>query len=302
MISSNIDCRIGISTHFLPSTHGEDIIQAARMVAEAGFAGFEIVPSDDQAQLGFPQNYANVGIDLWDATLATRQELRRTLELFDWVTIHAPHLEWNLSSANRHLRRITSDYFDACLEYAIEIGAAAATFHLGNPTFGYIRQISDVMKYNVEYAAHAIERAQAAGMPVGFEAGGLDALRQVCQAVPGWGMHLDIGHAYMSAGSDAGFQAYIDQLGDRIVEIHHNGVNQYWGQYMEHQPPHLNNTIDYYATYRRLKEIGYKGPIVCEIQGQDIAQVIEHCLESKRLITAIWNDDWQPENRWSLPG
>lgn len=301
MVPQNIENRIGISTHFLPSTHGEDIIKAARMVSDAGFSGFEIVPSEDQAQLGFPQNYANVGIDLWDATLQRRQELRRSLEVFDWVTIHAPHLDWNLSSANRHLRRLTNDYFDACLDYAIEIGAAAMTFHLGNPTMGYIRQGSEIVKYCIDYAASAIEKAQAAKMPVGFEAGDLYTLSQVCKAVPGWGMHLDIGHAYMSAGSDEGFQAYIDQLGDRIVEIHHNGVNNYWGHYMEHQPPHLNNTIDYYATYSKLKKIGYKGPIVCEIQGQDIAQVIEHCQESKRLITAIWQDDWRPENRWSLP-
>ncbi len=293
--------RIGISTHFLPSTHGEDILKAAEMVAEAGFAGFEIVPSDDQAQLGFPQNYANVGIDLWDAPASLRNELRERLKAFEWVTIHAPHLDWNLSSANRHLRKMTRDYFDSCLEYAIEIGASAMTYHLGYRTVGYIRQACEIVNYSIEYAAHAVERAKQAGMPVGFEAGDLNSLRQVCNAVPGWGIHLDIGHAYMYAGTDAGFQAYIDELGDKIVEVHQNGVNQYWGHYMEHQPPHLNNTIDYYATYRRLKEIGYSGPIVCEIQGQDIAQVIEHCQESKRLITAIWQDDFKPENRWSLP-
>jgi len=36
-----IEDRIGISTHFLPSTHGEDTFDAIRMVHEAGFKGFD---------------------------------------------------------------------------------------------------------------------------------------------------------------------------------------------------------------------------------------------------------------------
>ena len=32
-----------------------------------GRKGFEIVPTVDQAQLGFPENYSNVGIDLFEA-------------------------------------------------------------------------------------------------------------------------------------------------------------------------------------------------------------------------------------------
>ena len=66
---TDIADRIGISTHFLPSTHGEDVYDAIRMVHQAGFSGLEIVPTLDQAQLGYPQNYANVGIDLFEARL-----------------------------------------------------------------------------------------------------------------------------------------------------------------------------------------------------------------------------------------
>ena len=40
-----IQDRIGISTHFMPSTHREDIFDAISLVHEAGFKGFEIVPT-----------------------------------------------------------------------------------------------------------------------------------------------------------------------------------------------------------------------------------------------------------------
>lgn len=297
---TGIENLIGISTHFMPSTHNETIHDAIRMVSEAGFKGFEVVPSLDQAQLGYPFNYPNVGFDLFEATSKQIAELKQALSVFDWVTVHAPHLDWNLASVNRHLRKLTWDYFDKCLEFALEIEAAALTYHLGGQTFGYLRDVEDVNRYNVEYARHVSALAAGSGIPLGFEAGGLGGLKSICDSVEGWGINLDIGHAYMAAGSDEGFFAYIEQLGDRIVEIHHNGVNRYWGGYMEHQPPHMNNTIDFQRTYDRLAEIEYKGPIVCEIQGQDIEQVIEHCQESKEMICGIWTGSRKLRKRWNV--
>lgn len=296
----SIQNRIGISTHFMPSTYGEDIFEAIRMVHEAGFKGFEIVPSLDQAQLGYPENYPNVGIDLLEATSADIARLKEALSVFEWVTVHSPHLDWNLCSANRHLRRLTEKYFDQCFELALELGAAAMTYHGGGETWGFIRTPEHIWEYNVHYARHLMPRAKEAGMPVGFEAGTLNYLKYVCDRVEGWGIHLDIGHAYMCAGTDEGFLAYLDEFQGRIVEVHHNGINHYWGRYMEHQPPHLNNMIDFQRTYECLKEIGYQGPIVCEIQGQDIVQVIRHCQESKDMIVGIWNGTRRLSQRWNV--
>ncbi len=298
---ASIADRIGISTHFLPSTHGEDIYDAIRLVHEAGFKGLEVVPSLDQAQLGFPFNYPNVGIDLFEASAAERARLKEALSVFDWVTVHSPHLDWNLCSANRHLRRLTRDYYDRCFDLAVELGAAAMTYHLGEPTSGFVRRPEELLGYNLDYARHLMPLAQERGIPVGFEAGDLPILKYVADRVPGWGINLDIGHAYMSAGDDAGFFAYLDEFGGRIAEVHQNGVNHYWGQYMEHQPLQLNNTIDYQRTYERLRDLGYAGPIVCELQGQDIAQVIQHCLQAKEMIAGIWEGSLKMAERWYRP-
>ena len=296
-----IEDRIGISTHFLPSTHGEDIFDAIRLVSDAGFAGFEIVPTLDQAQLGYPENHPNVGLDLFEATDADLDRLADALSVFEWTTIHSPHLDWNLASANRHLRKLTWDYYDRCIELALRLKSAAMTFHMGGATWGFQRDKQVVWDLNLEYAQHAADLARPHTLPIGFEAGGLDLLKYVCDRVPGWGINLDIGHAYMAVHTDDAFFRYLDTFKGRIAEIHHNGVNHYWGRYMEHQPPHLNNTIDFPGTYHRLRDDGYTGPIVCEIQGMDIPQVIRHCQESKGMICRLWNDTLTMPNRWYEP-
>lgn len=296
-----IEKRIGVSTHFLPSTHGEDIFDTIRMVHRAGFEGFEIVPTLDQAQLGYPENHPNVGIDLFEISSGDLVALKEALRVFRWVTVHAPHVDWNLSSPNRHLRKLTWEYYDKCFQFAIEIGAIAMTYHLGHQRHGYVRSQEKIRDYNVDYARHLIPKAKKHKMAVGFETGTLQDLKYVCDRIEGWGINLDIGHAYMAAGTDKGFFDYIDEFREKIVEVHHNSVNHYWGGYMEHQPVHLNNMIDFQGVYEKLNEIGYAGPVVCEIQGQDIREVIKHCQESKEMISGIWNGTRSLRERWNVP-
>jgi len=163
-----IQNRIGISTHFMPSTHGENIYDAIRMVHKAGFKGFEIVPTLDQAQLGYPENYPNVGIDLFETTEKEIDRLKDALSVFDWVTVHSPHLDWNLSSANRHLRKLTREYFDRCFELGVKLGAIAVTYHGGGNTWGYIRKMERIMEYNVDYAKHLMPKAKKNRNTCGF--------------------------------------------------------------------------------------------------------------------------------------
>jgi hypothetical protein len=56
--------------------------------------------------------------------------------------------------------------------------------------------------------------------------------------------------------------------------------------------------IDFQRTYERLRDDGYQGPVVCEIHGMDIAQVIRHCRESKEMICGIWDGRLKMANRW----
>ena len=113
-------------------------------------------------------------------------------------------------------------------------------------------------------------------------------------------LNIRIGHAYIYAPSDEGFFAYFEQLGSRIVEVHHNGVCHYWDGFFDHLPIRLNNTIDYQRTYELLKAMDYRGPIVCEIIGPDISETLRNCQEAKEMICGIWNGTVRLKERWGL--
>ena len=46
------------------------------------------------------------------------------------------HSDWNLASVNRHLRKITWDYYDLCLDLAAELGRKGDDLSLGYPRLG----------------------------------------------------------------------------------------------------------------------------------------------------------------------
>jgi len=53
-----------------------------------------------------------------------------------------------------------------------------------------------------------------------------------------------------------------------LVEVHFNGVCQYWGGFMEHFLVYRNGALDYQEIVEKMKEIGFDGPIVCELQAR----------------------------------
>ena len=57
---------------------------------------------------------------------------------------------------------------------------------------------------------------------------------------------------------------------------------------MEHTPIYRNNALDYAGIVKKMKEIAYEGPIVCELQGNDIRQACEAVLEARELIIKLW--------------
>ncbi len=294
----DIEGRIGISSHFIPSTNGETLLDAMNKVHNGGYNGFEIVPSDGQAQLGYPFNYPNVGLWYRDMTEKDKEMLKEVASKFDFVTIHGPHLDLNIASSNRGIREESIRQYKECLELAVELGSKTVTFHGGGPVFGYIRDSEIVTKYNIEFAKSIIGFAESHDLYLGYEVGQFDELKRIVEEVdsPRFGINLDIGHSIM-AGNDP--IEYIKEFKEKIMEVHMNGVCHYWGGFMEHVPVHRNNAIDYQAFFTKLRESGYKGPIICELQGNDLQQVIEVCDEAKEMIAGIWNNEIVLEEKWN---
>ena len=295
--------RIGVTTHFMPAVNNEDIFKAINKFRNAGFAGFEIVPSKDQGQIGWPKTWYNIGIEPDDLTEKDIERLKEALGQFKFVTIHSPHVGFNLSGTNRYVREISKRIYNSCLELAIKLDVKIVTFHPGFNERPHQRPEKESIQFNIEYGKSILPLARLHGIKIGYEVcDTFEVMREIIDGIgEDFSLNLDIGHALMNENSDSWLEKYCSHFKGRIVEVHMNGVNHYWGQFMEHQPPHLNNAIDYQATFERLKADGFEGPVICEIQGNDLEQVIEHCQEAKEMIVGIWNGTRKLKKRWNVP-
>lgn len=282
----SIEERVGISTHFLPSTYGETLEDAVKIVSDAGIKCFELVPIG-QAQIGYPYNYPNVG--LWPRSLSEndKRRLKDVLSVFDLCTIHSPHLDLNIASYNAGIREESIRQYMECLELAVNLEIELVTFHSGGQTRGFIRSRDEIARFNLEFAEKASSFAQEHGIKVGYETGSWKILRKVFEkTTPNkFGLNLDIGHTVMQ-GIDP--SAMMEEWKDRLIEVHFNGVCHYWGGFMEHVPIHRNNALDYQEIIQRMKNIGFEGPIICELQGNDIQQACEAVVEARDLIKKLW--------------
>jgi len=284
-MTTSLERRVGVSTHFLPSTYGETLEDAVKIVSDGGIKCFELVPIG-QAQIGYPYNYPNVG--LWPRSLSERDRkiLKDLLSVFDLCTVHGPHLDLNIASYNLGIREESIRQNMECMKLAADLEIEIVTFHMGEKTRGYIRDPEEIIRYNAEFAEKASNFAKDYGMKVGYETGSCRDLRRIFERFSSeeFGLNLDIGHTVMQ-GFDP--SALMEEWKDRLIEVHFNGVCHYWGGFMEHVPVYMNNALDYQEIIQKMNEIRFEGPIICELEGNDIQQACEAVLEARELITKL---------------
>lgn len=285
----------------MPSVRDETVYDAIDASLKFGFNTFELVPSEDQAQIGWPDNNPNIGVTPEDLDEEERSQLREALSQFEKSTLHGPHLGFNIASANRKVRRITEKAYDEILELAVDLNVETVTFHPGGSTWGYIRDPQEWAEYEIEYGKKAESFADHHGLEVGYEVcTDFEHMKLIVDEIGGnFGINIDLGHAVMADKRDEVLLEYIDHFQGRIKEIHMNGVNHYWGGFMEHQPVHMNNVIDYQTVFEELRKIDYEGPIITEIQGNDLKQMLTHCREAKNMIEGIWKGTRKLRARWN---
>jgi len=158
---------------------------------------------------------------------------------------------------------------------------------MGHQTRGYIRSEDEILKHEIEFAKIAADYAKNHGIKVGYETGSVSRLNKILKLFSPneFGVNLDLGHTIMQS---VDLCKVINLWKDYIIEVHFNGVVHYWGGFMEHVPVWYNNCIDYRKVISHLKNIGFQGPIICEIEGNDLDQCIEVVLEAKELIEFLW--------------
>jgi len=294
----NISEQLGLCSA-LPAAHGETLEQAAAMVLEAGFAGFELVPTDAQAQIGYPHDVPNVGLWPRDLLPQERQELRGRLSGFRFCTVHTTPLDINIASANPGIRDESVRQYFECMDLAIDLGLEVVTFHIGHSTGGFVRPQEQLLAHDVSFARRAVEYAKRRDLRVGYETGPVAQLRRVFAEVPDMGINIDLGHVAMQGEDPA---SLIEEFADRLLEIHFNGVVYGSGAFIEHVPVSRNNLIDYPAVVGAVRKIGFRGPIILELHGNDIAQVIAVCLEAREMLRGLWEGALTMQQRWYIAG
>jgi len=289
----DIEKQFAMSTHFLPSTRGETLFDAIKLVHQAGFSGFELVPADYQGNMGFPYTKLNVGLWPRDFSSSQRKELKDALKVFDFVTLHVHLIGSNIAGINPGLREESVRQYIECIELATDLNIKIVTFHAGGATRGVMTDPEIIIQHNINFGKKAVSYAEKYDLLMGYEVAGTghyERLKREIQGVdhPSFGINYDMGHAHWAYPEDPSI--FLDDFKDRIIEVHVNSVNrQYFGD-NEHQPIERNNVLDYHKIFGKLKVQRYKGPYILELQAIDIPKAIDVCLRAREFICKLYRE------------
>lgn len=192
------------------------------------------------------------------------------------LSIHAPFLEVNSGSNHNEIRRFSRKRTRMAVDMAYEIGCTPVVLHPGY-TF-WMGKIKDVterarayflrdLKETVSYARKRNVKIALEQVPMPFFFFyDLPQFPDLLQAVPGLGMTLDIGHAYLTKrikGIDDPEGAIIEDLKEIGVEhVLHVHLHNNKGKQDDHLI--LEGTIDIRRIMRFLEEEGYTGKVIVE--------------------------------------
>ena len=283
----NFHDRLCISTGVLAATGGETLLEAIEMVKDAGFKGLELVATAFGSPVGFPDIVPNLGLWPREYTRRERAELKKRLEGFKTLSVHAQGVGLNIAYLNPGLREESQKQYIESIELAVDLGIEVITFHCGSRAGNQRLPQETYAKYDIEFARRVIPLAEEHGLLLGYESGPFERLKKVVAEVnhPRFGINLDIGHAAMGGVSP---EEWIKHFGEKIVEVHLNSVTRHSGGFIEHQPVERNNVIDYEAVFSGLKGINYQGPLVLELLGIDITQALDVARRGAQIFTEIW--------------
>lgn len=268
--------QVGISTLALQDM---PLAQAIERAFGGGFRVFELVPR----LYGGPERF--------DAQ--ARRTLRAELARFDRVTVHTsgPSLpdgrKVNIASPDSSCRRESFEHYLEHIRLALDLGAEAATLHPGRSEEG--TSSAQVRAANLAFARRAIEEAGEEDLRMGYEYFDLELTREIGH--PRFGLLFDVGHAALALERDItpGILEWMEELFPHIVQFHVHGVRLLeGGDKQDHLPLHANNAIDYAQVIQAMKEQGFAGPVVFEIENSDKVENLGNSILGREELLSIW--------------
>jgi sugar phosphate isomerase/epimerase len=277
--------RFGISTFWCPSAD-YSFEDALRAIRDAGFDTLEIVPCDYQTVPGQPE-MKSIGLDPTDLSTAEKKALIRLFRTFGTITVHAPHRDLNLASANRGIREETARQYRQVLQFALDIDASRVTFHHGHQTFRTKEPDSVIADRNIAFGFQALELSEGHSIALGYEVGNFDILARTIDGIGNerFGVLLDLGHT----GRTENAMRFLSRFEGKIVEVHLHGTKiDDHGTIHAHEPLSRNTLLDFHLILPELKRQGFEGPFICEILSKDLPAFLEDSRESRDTALDIW--------------
>ncbi len=199
-------------------------------------------------------------------------------------TLHAPVLDLNPSSYNEHVHEATIKETLWSLELAAIIGARLVTIHPGNRTVHRTPTNEDWERF-IKYLEACKERADSLGMKIALENSmpGVSSMcsipgemKNVLNDFPGLFFTFDAAHAFVASPETA--FAFLDELGDKIINVHIGAAHD--GK--PHYPSHRKKNME--ALLRRLKDSGYDGDLTIEIDDKVYPKPLSRADKVRELI------------------
>ncbi|MFH0962737.1 MAG: sugar phosphate isomerase/epimerase family protein [Planctomycetota bacterium] len=285
--------RIGVSTLFMPASRAETFFDALDLAFEAGWRCIEIVPGLWHGNAGYPRTRWSVGIDLDEISGAERDRLAKSLSRFPVRCVHSLCVDLNVASRNRGIRHESIRQFMLCADLARDIGAVAATFHIGLPSPGDV--IGDeqfVIEKNIDFGKRMADFCEKHGILGGYEnLGSFPTLSQMAEIIekvdsPRFGLHLDVGHAWLVGPTNP--VEWVTKLGEHLVNVHMHGTYHRPDRGFEnHQSLALDDCTDFPSLLRALAAKGYKGPFILEIIAKNISAYLAAAQESCDILLGV---------------
>jgi sugar phosphate isomerase/epimerase len=209
-------------------------------------------------------------------------------------SMHAPFLEINLGSYFQDNRARSMGKLRSALDMAHEIGCDPIVVHPGYTSLaGRLKDVEDITRgYFIEDLTELSGYAKDRGlrialenvhMPIFFFCD-LGEFNKLHQEIPGIGLTLDLGHAYITKRSrgeedpEGAIIRDIEHVG--IEKLFHVHVHNNWGTRDDHLI--LNGDMDLKRILRALDGLEYRGKVIIEsydMEGTGMPEVLEKLKE-----------------------
>jgi len=259
---------------------GFGLVEAIQAVRELGFPAIEIHP------FGGPEPQPKVfpGFQFDRLTDAEKQRIRKSLAGFRCVTTHLPFIEMHFFSRFAPVAEFSNRQLEIAMEATAFFGAKVAVAHVTGPSWPLT--LEDVWPDIIRRFRQWGNIAARGGFKLTIETGYPNSVGDFVRLVKeighdAVGATIDVGHQVgytdfaarvkpAERNTPAGIAAYndvmheiIDQLGPKLFHFHVHDVDP--KTWKDHRPLGAG-VVDYPRLLRKLKQTGYNGLMIFELE------------------------------------